>query len=139
MMYRFAAIAIAVILFQSCSKEEPGFDTPAGKWTYLTADGKIGVDFELVNGSACWDLINQSISVEGVKYNAEKQVTSLDPPTLQFIRINANDAQAVYNYNIVFNDATIDEKNTQIKVATGTYTWPYNKTNALKDIVITRP
>ena len=127
-----SAMAIA------CGEDDPGFESAEGKWTYNTPDGKIGVDFELINGPMGWEVVNQEIRVDGVTYNAEIQVTGINPPTLQFIRINANDSKAVYGYNIVLNDGTLNGINTLIVVPAATYTWPHDKTNTLKDISISR-
>lgn len=127
-----------VMMLTSCGDDDPKFTTAAGTWTFTTADGKIGVDFDLTQTGTTWTVTKPVIRVDGTTYNAEVQATGINPPSLASIRINANDSKAVYAYNIVFTGATVNDNFTEIRVPGGTYTWPHNQTNQLTDIVIKR-
>ncbi len=69
-MKKLFAYSLLVLLI-SCGKDDPGFSSLTGVWTYTTPDGKIGVDFELVKNGATWTVVNQVIRVDGTAYNAE--------------------------------------------------------------------
>lgn len=131
---------VALMLLGSCGdkKDDPGFTSAAGIWTYETPDGKIGVDFELKQDGSSWSVINQVIRVEGTKYNAEVQASGIAPPDIGSIRINANDSKAVYAYFILFPGAKVSDDFKEIRVPGVTYTWPHNKTNQLTDVIIKR-
>jgi hypothetical protein len=137
-MKRWICLLSLVVLMGSCGKDDPGFTSAAGIWTYTTADGKIGVDFELKPDGTNWTVINPVIRVEGETFNAEVQASGITPPDIGSIRINANDSKAVYAYFLLLSGGTVSGDFKEIRVPDATYTWPHNKTNQLTDVIITR-
>jgi hypothetical protein len=135
---RAAICVLIVVLLGSCGSDDPEFTSAAGVWTYTTADGKIGVDFELKQNGSTWSVLNQVIRVEGTTYNAEVQASGIEPPAVGSIRINANDSKAVYAYFILLSGGEVSGDFKEIRVPGAAYTWPHNKTNQLTDIVVTR-
>jgi len=129
-----------VVLLSSCKKDEdePSFSSAEGDWTYTTPDGKISVDFTLVKSGTTWTATKQSITVAGTKGNAEIEVVGLNPPVIEYIRINANDPTLVYAFDIAFSNATVSDDFKEIRVPGATYTWPQNKANDLTNIIIVR-
>ncbi|HEX8061520.1 MAG TPA: hypothetical protein VF473_11325 [Cyclobacteriaceae bacterium] len=128
-----------IVLLNACKKDdEPKFASAEGNWTYTTPDGKISVDFTLVKSGTTWTVTNQTIRVDGTAGNAEVITGTINPPAIQSIRINANDTKLTYNYNIEFDNGTVNSTYTKIDVASATYTWPINTTLSLKNISITR-
>jgi len=133
-------IAVLSLISVGCSKSNSGPTSPEGKWTYTTPDNKINVTFDLVKTSTgSYDVQNQTIKIEGVSYNAEKQVTGVVIPAIASIRINANDAKAVYPYYVQFLNGTVSSDFRRIDVATGEYTFPWGTTVSLKTVSIVRP
>ena len=132
---------ILLILAASCSKhKDPGFTSAEGKWTYSTPDSKIAVTFELVkNSSGALEIQNQTIKVDGTAYLSASQIAGVALPSIQRIRINANDAKAVYNYSIDFITGTVSGDFKTITFATATYSWPWGTANNLTSVSITRP
>jgi VCBS repeat-containing protein len=128
-----------IVLLNACKKDdEAKFASAEGNWTYTTSDGKISVDFTLVKSGTTWNVTNPVIRVDGTAGNAEVISSGVNPPAIQSIRINANDAKLTYDYSIEFDNATVNSDFTQITVPGGTYTWPIDKTNNLANITITR-
>ena len=128
-----------LVIAAACSKDkDPGFTSAEGKWKYTTADGKIAVTFELVKSGSGLDLTNQTIKVDGALYNAEKVIDGVNLPTIGTIRINANDAKAVYPYRIEFKNGVVSTDFKKIEVPDGTYTFPWPTLNTLKTVVIER-
>ena len=122
-----------------CKSKDPGLTSPEGKWSYTTPDGKIAVTFEVTKTSAnVFDVQNQTMKINDVSANAEKEVVDFTSTTIGKIRINANDSKAVYPYNIVFNNATIAGDFKKINVPTTTYTYPWGTTVSLSNITIER-
>jgi len=131
---------ILLVLAAGCSKhKDPGFTSAEGKWTYTTPDSKIAVTFELVkNSSGGLDIQNQTIKIDGTPYLSVSAITGVTLPSIQKIRINANDAKIVYPYNIEFNSGTVSGDFTTITFSTATYTWPYGTVNNLTTVKVTR-
>jgi hypothetical protein len=128
-----------VVLLESCGKDDdPQFTSAEGSWTYTTPDGKIGVDFDLKLTGTTWTVTNQVIRVDGTTYKAEVQASGVNPPAIGSIRINANDALAVYAYYLLLVDATVSDDFKEIRVPGATYTWPHTKTNQLTNVVVSR-
>jgi hypothetical protein len=127
-----------IVLLNSCKDDDPKFASAEGDWTYTTSDGKLSVDFTLAKDGATWSVKNQVIRVEGVQGVAAVQSDGINPPSIQYIRINANDVKLTYAYDITFTNATVDGDFTHISVPDATYTWPHDKTNTISDITITR-
>lgn len=129
------------LLIAGCSSKhrDPGFTSVEGKWTYTTPDNKIAVTFELAKTSGN-DLViqNQTMKIDGTSYNSFGQIIAGVLPAIQKIRINANDAAAVYNYNIEFNNCSVSTDFKTIEVPTATYTWPWPTVNTLSSVKITR-
>ena len=132
---------ILLILAAGCSKhKDPGFTSAAGKWAYSTPDSKIAVTFDLVmNSSGGLEIQNNTIKVDGTLYISAAQIAGVTLPSIQRIRINANDAKAVYNYNIDFITGTVSGDFKTITFATATYSWPWGTVNNLSSVSITRP
>ena len=129
-----------LILLAGCSdKKDPGLTSPEGKWGYTTPDGKIAVTFEVTKTSTdVFDIKNQTMKINDVSANAEKEVVGFTSTIIEKIRINANDTKATYPYNIVFNNGTISTDFKTISVPTTTYTYPWGTTVSLSSITITR-
>ena len=128
-----------IVLSNACKKDdESKFTSAEGNWTYTTPDGKISVDFTLVKSGTTWSVTNPAIRVDGTSGNAEVITGTINPPAIQSIRINANDAKLTYDYSIEFDNATVSSDFTKIYVPGATYTWPIDKTNSLTTISITR-
>lgn len=132
------AATLLVFIASGCGKDSPKFSSAEGTWTYTTPDGKIGVDFTLTNSGSSWTVTGPVIRVDGTTYNAEVQASGINPPAIGSIRINANDAKAVYAYNIVLTNGTVSSDFAEIKVPGATYTWPHDKTNSLTDVSVGR-
>ncbi len=133
-----AVVVLLVGLMFGCGKDDPKFSTAEGTWTYTTPDGKIGVDFTLAKSGSTWSVTSPVIRVDGTTYNAEVISSGINPPAIGSIRINANDAKAVYAYNIELKNGTVSGDFSEIKVPGATYTWPHDKTNSLTDISVGR-
>jgi len=130
-------LLLSIVALLSCKDDDPKFSSAEGNWTYTTPDGKIGIDFTLVKSGTTWSVTNESITVDGTKGMAAVTFDNINPPTIGFIRINANDTKLTYPYYISFS-GTVSDDFTQIKGPDATYTWPENKTNQLTDITISR-
>lgn len=137
-MKNWTILLSLVVVMGSCGKDDPEFTSAAGMWTYTTPDGKIGIDFELKQDGATWNVVNEVIRVDGVEYNAALQASGIAPPAIGSIRINANDPVAVYAYFLLLSGGTVSGDFKEIRVPDATYTWPHNKTNQLTDIVVSR-
>lgn len=124
----------------ACSKDkDPGFTSAEGKWKYTTTDGKVAVTFDLVKTSTGGlDITSPTIKIDGTLYNAEKQISGVSLPVIGMIRINANDAKAIYPYNIIFNNGVVNNDFTKIEVPIGSYTFPWPTVKALSAVVIER-
>ena len=141
---RVLRLLIIVIYFVgaagACSKSSSGPTSAEGKWIYTTPDGKITVNFDLVKtSSGSLDVQNQSLKINGAVYNSENEITGVSLPDIASIRINANDAKAVYPYSIKFLNGKVSGDFKRIDVADGEYTFPWGTTNALKNVSIVRP
>ena len=143
MFMRFCGSAILVsiiILVTGCSKSASGPTSAEGKWTYTTPDGKMKVDFELIKtASGSLDIQNQAMKVDGTSYNSEKQLAGVSLPTIASIRINVNDAKAVYPYYIQFLNGKVSSDFNRIEVPDGEYSFPWGTTVKLKSVSVTRP
>ncbi len=133
-------ILACLTLLTGCSKSSSGPSSAEGKWTYTTPDGKIVVTFDLVKTSAgSLDIQNQTMKIDGTTYNAEKQVSGVTLPAIGTMRINANDAKAVYPYYILFTNGSVSSDFKRIDVPDGEDTFPWGITKTLKTVAITRP
>lgn len=132
---------ISLVLAAGCHKHaDPGFTSAEGRWTYSTPDSKIVVAFDLVkNSSGAIEIKNQTIKVDGTLYQSVSQIAGVTLPSIQRIRINANDAKAVYPYNIDFITGTVSADFKTIAFATATYSWPWGTVNNLTSVSVTRP
>lgn len=132
------SLALALLL-SGCNKDDgPEFTSPEGDWTYTTADGKISVDFTVVKSGNNFDAEAKAMSVDGVSCESIVQAASVTATSIGSIRINANDSKVTYDYVILFTDISISSDFKEMKVPGGSYTWPIDKTNQLKDITISR-
>jgi hypothetical protein len=130
---------IGLLAVAGCKDKDPGLTSPEGKWTYTTPDKKIAVTFEVIKEpSGEFDIQNQTMKINDIPANAEKEVIGFTSTSITRIRINANDAKAVYPFNIVFSNAVISGDFKQISVPTATYTYPWGTTVNLTDITIQR-
>lgn len=138
-------IAVTISLLISCGGEDdPGFTSLLGSWTYSTPDGKIKTTFDIVGGDTeILKFENQTIEVDGSDGRAEIQVENIAELSIGKVRINANDVNLVYSFDITFKDLTASDDFTVINVATASYTWPWSPTsgptiNQLENIQILR-
>lgn len=134
-------LLLIFLLVMGCSSKhkDPGFTSVAGNWTYITPDAKVAITFELVKvTSDSVSIAKQTMKLDGTMYQSAAEITGVSLLTFQKIRINANDIIAVYPYSIEFDNCTVSSDFKTINVPSGTYTWPWGKTNALAGIKITR-
>ncbi|CAN5612914.1 hypothetical protein BH10BAC4_BH10BAC4_24350 [soil metagenome] len=125
--------------FSACGPGNSGPSSAEGRWTYTTADKKVKVEFELKkNSSNSLDIQNSVLTIEGVTYNSAAQISGVNLPLITFMRVNANDAKAVYSYDIQFAAGTVSNDFNRIDVPNGAYTLA-GGTTALKNISIGRP
>ena len=138
-MKRFLLLIFLCAAGCSSKHKDPGFTSVAGKWTYTTPDNKVAVTFELAkSASGDVSLQNQTMKLDGTQYESAAQMTGVNIPTIQKIRINANDIKAIYNYSIEFDNCTVSSDFKTISVDTANYIWPWGTNKPLADIVITR-
>lgn len=133
-------IASLLLVALACSKDkDPGFTSAEGKWKYTTPDSKIAVTFELVKTpSGGLSVTTQTIKVDGVAFESASLIDGVSLPNISTIRINANDAKAVYPYNIIFKNGVVSSDFTKIEVPDATYTFPWPTVQALKTVIIER-
>lgn len=126
----------------SCGKEEtplPVYTSPDGIWTYTTPDKSIMVEFELkTSDTGVLEILNSTIEVAKTPGEAAGQLTNVDLPFIEQIRINANDAGLVVPYTITFNTCSVNSTFNFISVADATYTYPWGQLKTLSGISITR-
>ncbi|MGE0589892.1 MAG: hypothetical protein AB7O48_15045 [Cyclobacteriaceae bacterium] len=142
---RCVLLVVAVTLLVSCGgDDDPGFTSLLGSWTYTTPDGKIKTTFDIVGGDTeILKFENQTIEVDGSEGRAEIQVENIAELSIGKVRVNANDVDLVYSFDITFNDLAASDDFTVINVATASYTWPWSATsgpttNQLENIQILR-
>lgn len=128
-----------IVLMIGCKEEEQGFTSLLGKWIYTTPDEKIEITFDITAGtSEILSVGNQTIKVEGVEGKAEIQTEVITETTIGMIRINANDKDLVYPYNIVFKNLSASTDFSAIEVEEAIYTFPWTDNITLNDIQIVR-
>lgn len=130
-----------IVLLSACSKDDdkgPVYTSAEGDWTYTTTDGKISVDFSLVKDGSNWSVKNQVIRVDGQAGNANVDFSGINPPSIEYIRINANDTKLTYPYDINFTNGVVSADFTLIVVPDATYTFPHDKTNIISNLTIKR-
>jgi hypothetical protein len=138
---RYCVILLCLIL-AGCGKkhDEPGLTSPEGAWTYTTPDKKIAVTFNLSKSSSgALAIQSQSFVLNGTSYNSAAQITGVKLPSIHEIRVNANDVNAVYPYDIEFDSCVVSTDFTTMHVIGATYTWPWGTTLDLSNITISRP
>ncbi len=127
------------VVIMSCGDKDPAPAELESKWSYTTPDLKMVVTFEVVRMSDdAFDIKNQTMTINNVVANAEKEVVAFTKTAIEKIRINANDSKVVYPYNIEFRNATISADFKTISVPFATYTYPWGTTNNLTNIIIER-
>lgn len=132
-------ILLIFVVIMSCSDKDPAPATLESKWSYTTPDLKMVVTFEMVRMSDdVYDIKNQTIMIDKVVVNSEKEVIGFTSKAFEKIRINANDSKAVYPYNIEFKNGTINTDLKTMSVPFATYTYPWGTTNNLTNITIER-
>jgi hypothetical protein len=134
-------IASLLLVALSCSKDkDPGFSSVEGKWKYTTPDGKIAVNFELTTTSTGGLTISsQPIIVDGSTFASTNQIDGVSLPNIATIRILANDAKAVYPFDIVFVNGVVNADFTKIEVPDVTYRIPpWQTVKTLKAVAIER-
>jgi hypothetical protein len=133
-------IAILLLFALACSKDkDPGFSSAEGKWKYATPDGKIVITFELAKTPAGGLAITtQTIKVDGVSFESASLIDGVSLPNIGTLKINANDAKAVYPYNIIFKNGVVNNDFTKIEAPDASYTFPWPTVKPLKTVVIER-
>ncbi len=127
------------VILMSCNDKDPAPAELESKWSYTTPDLKMVVTFEVVRMSDdAFDIKNQTLTIDNVLANAEKEVVAFTRATIEKIRINANDSKVIYPYNIEFRNATISTDFKIITVPFATYTYPWGTTNNLTNITLER-
>ena len=132
-------ILLFCVVIMSCGDKDPAPTSLESKWSYTTPDLKMVVTFEVVRMSDdAFDIKNQTMTIDNVVANAEKEVVAFTRTTIEKIRINANDSKVVYPYNIEFKNATISTDFKTISVPFASYTYPWGTTNNLTNITLER-
>lgn len=142
-LYTMKRIRIAILLLVAlaCSKDkDPGFSSAEGKWKYATPDGKIAVTFELAKTtSGGLTISSQPIIVDGIAFESANQIDGVSLPNIATIRIQANDAKAIYPFDIVFKNSVVNNDFTKIEAPDATYRIPpWQTVKTLKTVVIER-
>ena len=135
------------------------YDNPyqASTWNFMSVHAKgtirFGNEEELIaflkrltlhyennrtTSTTVFDIQNQTMKINEVVAKAEKQVVDFTASSIGKIRINANDAKAIYPYEIIFNTASLSSDFELINVPTATYTYPWGTTITLSNISIKR-
>lgn len=139
---RIILLLVASLYFVlGCQKSdpvEPALTTVDGAWTYTTPDNSIKVDFEFKDSDAGLTVLNPKITVNKVPGEAFAQLTSVDLPAIEILRINANDVVLVQPYSITFNDCTVAPDFKRILVTEAIYTYPWGTMKTLSGIYIDR-
>lgn len=137
-VYLIGIVAIT-LLFGCGNEDEVGFTSLIGSWTYTTPDEKVKIEFDIVGGDTeLFAVKNQKIFVEEQEGKAEVQTEAITETTIGRIRINANDADLVWPYNIAFKNLKASEDFSVIEVEEAIYTFPWPDSNTLTNIEITR-
>ncbi len=133
-------IASLLLVALACSKDkDPGFSSAEGKWKYTTPDSKVAVTFELVKTSAGGlEITAQTIKVDGVSFESASLIEGVSLPNIGTLKINANDAKAVYPYNIIFKNGVVNSDFTKIEAPDASYTFPWPTVKPLTTVVIER-
>ncbi len=118
-------ITILVGVVCACSKSSSGPTSAEGKWAYTTPDNKMSISFDLVKtASGSLDIQNSTIKIDGVAYNSAATISGVALPAIGLIRVNANDAKAVYPYDIRFTNGKVSGDFKKIDVPDAEYTLP---------------
>jgi hypothetical protein len=133
---------ITIVLFTGCGKDAeepiPTYTSPDGIWTYTTPDKSITVEFELTTTDGVLGIQNATIKVSGTSGQAAAQMTNVDLPAIEQIRINANDAVLVLPYAITFDLCAVSSNYSIISAADASYTYPWGQLKTLTGVSITR-
>lgn len=133
---------ITIVLLSGCGKDDeqpvPAYTSPDGFWTYTTPDKAITVEFELITTDGVLGIQNATIKVSGTEGQAAAQLTNVDLPAIERIRINANDAVLVLPYAITFELCTVSSNYSIISAADASYTYPWGQLKTLTGVSITR-
>lgn len=133
---------ITIVLLNGCGKDEeqpvPTYTSPDGIWTYTTPDKAITVEFELKTTDGVLGIQNATIKVSDTPGQAAAQMTNVDLPVIERIRINANDAALVLPYSITFDQCTISSNYSAISAGNASYTYPWGQLKTLTGVSITR-
>lgn len=138
---RYCGFFIVLLLLTACAKDTPApsFTSADGVWTYKTPDNNISVDFELKTTGGVLGIVNPAtIKVGGTQGVAAALMSGVALPDIGNIRINANDADLVNNYNITFTTCSVNSTYTQITAVDVSYTYPWGTTNTLSNVTILR-
>ena len=139
---RIGFILMVFILF-GCGSDDPGFTSAVRDWTYTTPGGEIVVEFSFAGGDTeVLEVKNPKILVlidgELKEGKAESQMVNLDLPNIESLRVNANDVDLVFPYNVRFESLTVGADFTKIQAAGGSFTYPWGTINTLENIEIVR-
>lgn len=135
-------LALVLVGLSGCGKNSsepaPVYTSPDGIWVYTTPDKSIHVEFELNTSSGTLAILDPTIEVSGTAGTAAGQLTNVDLPLIEQIRINANDASLVVPYAITFMNCSMGSAFNVINVADATYTYPWGSLKTLTAITIKR-
>ncbi|MBL7849851.1 MAG: hypothetical protein JNN04_03035, partial [Cyclobacteriaceae bacterium] len=96
------------------------------------------VEFELKTTDGLLGIQNATIKVSGTQGQAAALMTGVDLPSIERIRINANDAVLVLPYAITFDLCTVNSTYNAILVSDASYTYPWGQLKTLTGVSITR-
>jgi len=132
-------IAVAALLLGCSEDDDAGFTSLIGSWTYTTPDEKIKAEFDIVGGDPeILAVTNQKIFVDGQEGMAVVQTEAVTETTFGRLRINANDADLDYPYDIIFLNLQASTDFSKIKVEEVNYIFPWPDGNELTNIEIVR-
>ncbi len=139
---RISFILLALLLFR-CGSDDPGFTSAVGDWTYTTPGGEIVVEFSLAGGDTeVLEVKDPKILVliDGAlkEGKAESQMVNVNLPSIESLRVNANDVDLVFPYNVRFENLTVGGDFTKIQVTDASFTYPWGTINILENIEIVR-
>ncbi|MDZ4714146.1 MAG: hypothetical protein SH819_01645 [Cytophagales bacterium] len=139
---RMVALLLIIVGVSGCGKSdavEPALTSIDGNWTYATPDGTIKVDFKLtLSNMDVLSISNSKIVVSNTPGEAAGQLTMVDLPSIETIRINANDPALVQPYSITFRECSVASDFKRILVTSAEYTYPWGTVKTLSNITITR-
>lgn len=140
---RALLLVVLVLFVLGCGKDDPKpqivHTAIDGSWTYTTPDNYLKVTFDLTRISDMELAIsNTQIFISDVEGSAAGDVADVNLPSIDWLRINANDAALQYGYFILFTNCSVSGDFSRITATDAEYTISKSKTKKLSSVVIVR-